>query len=322
MRVGRYCYLHIVPAPGLQEGDRVIARQTVVGTIRPGQGHIHFIDGYYNSEINALRANGGLTPYNDPWAPKIDYVKFFQDRSGNEFKSFQLSGKVDIIVKVSEKNAQPNASISCLNNGTYKLGFQILTADGDSVIFRASGSGYQFKFDSKPSDSYVHNVFYKKYSSTSSHVYVVTNRVTSNYYWNTDIVPEGNYLVMVYAEDTRENADTVYVAVEVKKADTNPPAAPVLKYVRTSGDGFQIAWYPNTEPDLAGYYLYYSRDNVSWSKIQGTTIIPADSTTKTFKTFVNREVHGQNRHILLLLPTARCLGRCRAFSIPAAMMPF
>ncbi|OQX84612.1 hypothetical protein B6D60_09000 [candidate division KSB1 bacterium 4484_87] len=291
VRVGRYNYLHIVPNPSLRIGDHVVARQTVLGTIYPGMGHIHFIDGQYNSEINALRNGGGLTPYDDPWPPKIVYVKFFQDGTDNEFLTNQLSGRVDIVVKVAERNGPPSAPISQRNNGTYKLGFQILTESGDSVIFRPSGSGYQFKFDSKPSNSYVHNVFYKKFSSTSSHVYLATNRVYSNYYWDTRLVPTGKYQVMVYAEDTRSNADTVTVLVEVKESDTNPPAAPVLKYIRTQGNGFQIAWYPNTDPDLAGYRLYYSHDNVSWRKIQGTNIIPADSTAKTFKTYVTSPLY-------------------------------
>ncbi|NOZ63310.1 MAG: T9SS type A sorting domain-containing protein, partial [Calditrichaeota bacterium] len=272
-------------------GDHVVARQTVLGTIHSGMGHVHFIDGEYGDEINALRSGGGLTPYNDPWPPKIVFVKFFQDGTDNEFKTPQLSGRVDIVVKVAEQNAPPSAPISERNNGTYKLGFQILTEDGDSVIFRASGSGYQFKFDSKPSNSYVHNVFYKKLSSTSSHVYFATNRVRSNYYWDTRLVPEGNYQVMVYAEDTRSNADTVVVPVEVKASDTNPPAAPIFKYIRTQGNGFQLAWYPNTEPDLAGYRLYYSHDNIFWRKIQGTEIIPADSTTKTFRTYVTSPLY-------------------------------
>lgn len=291
VRVGRYNYLHIVPNPNLREGDPVIARQTIVGTIRAGMGHIHFIDGYYNSEINALRENGGLTPYVDPWKPEIEFVKFVQDRTTNEFTSNRVTGKVDIIVKVNEKNAPPSAPISRLNNGIYKIGFQILSEDGDSVLFRASGSGYQFKFDSKPSNAYVHNVFYKKYSSTTSHTYIVTNRVRSNYYWNTDLFSKGKYQVMVYAEDTRHNADTAYVMVEVTETDELAPASPVLKYIKTSSRGFKLAWYANSEPDLAGYRLYYSRDNIDWKKVQSASLISPDSTSMTFKTYVSTPLY-------------------------------
>ncbi|NOZ61799.1 MAG: M23 family metallopeptidase, partial [Calditrichaeota bacterium] len=45
VRVGRYNYLHIVPNPSLHIGDHVVARQTVLGTIHSGMGHVHFIDG-------------------------------------------------------------------------------------------------------------------------------------------------------------------------------------------------------------------------------------------------------------------------------------
>lgn len=287
VRVGRYAYVHISPNPNLSIGDQVIAEQTVLGTILSGQGHVHFTDGYYDSEINPIRNDGGLTPYNDFWKPMIRYVKFYMDQTEQEFPSQKVAGQVDIIVKVEERNGPPTSSSSRLNNGTFKLGYKILSADRDSVVYEPPYGGVPFRFTNKPSNYYVHNVFFKALSSTSSHVYIVSNQVTRNDYWDTTQLPSGTYTVMVFTEDTRQNTDTVYVAVEVQEQDVAPPATPVLKYVRRIEDGFQVAWYPNSEPDLVGYRLYYSSDNVNWRLRYNENQLSADSTSATFKTFLS-----------------------------------
>lgn len=288
VRVGRFAYVHIRPNPGLREGDYVVAEQTVLGTILSGQGHVHFIDGYYNSEINPIRPGGGLTPYDDPWPPKITSVRFFQDNSELEFQNNRLSGKVDIVVKVEERNGPPHTYNSRLNNGTYFLSYRILSADGESVVYSPV---HYFQFDRKPANSTVHNVFFKKYSSTSSHVYIVTNQIVRNDFWDAAQLSPGNYQVMVYTKDTRENADTVYVPVEIVEEDVTPPDAPVLKYVRQTLGGFQLAWYPNIEDDLAGYRLYYSYDNVNWRQLTSAKNIPADSVTMTFSASALSEIY-------------------------------
>lgn len=291
VRVGRFAYVHINPSPSLDVGDQVVAQQTVLGTILSGQGHVHFTDGYYDSEINAIRNGGGLTPYDDPWKPIIRYVRFYQDHSEQEFPSRKVSGRVDIIVKVEEQNGPPTTYYSRLNNGTFKLGYKILSADRDSVVYEPPNGGVRFKFINKPSNSYVHNVFFKPLSSTSSHVYIVTNQVSRNDYWDTTQLPPGTYTVMVFTEDTRQNTDTAYVAVDVQEQDTAPPSPPVLKYVRRIEGGFQIAWYPNTEPDLVGYQLYYSSDNINWRLRYNENQLPADSTTATFKVFLSNPIY-------------------------------
>jgi hypothetical protein len=291
VRVERYCYLHIKPSQSLIVGDQVYAEQTIVGTILAGQGHIHFIDGYYDSEINAVRMGGGLTPYEDPWAPKIRYVKFFQDETENEFPGNKLSGKVDIVVKVEEQNGPPGTSQSRLNNGAFILGYRILSANGDTIKYSPPNNGVRFKFTNKPNNRYIHNVFFKKYSSTSSHVYTVTNNIAANSYWDTTRLPTGPYHVMIFTEDTRENTDTLYVPVEVQDQDIVPPSSPILKYIRRSSNGFQIAWYANKEADLAGYRLYYSYDNSKWTLRANESKLPPDSTTATFLTVFSSDIY-------------------------------
>jgi len=42
VRVNDIAYVHIKPNPDLSVGDAVVASQTVLGTIYPGMGHVHF----------------------------------------------------------------------------------------------------------------------------------------------------------------------------------------------------------------------------------------------------------------------------------------
>ncbi len=291
VRVERYCYLHIQPSVSLAIGDQVLAGQTILGTILAGQGHIHFIDGYYDAEINAIRRGGGFTPFYDSWPPQIRYVKFFEDGTDNEFSSNRVAGKVDIVVKVEEPNGPANSSASVLNNGTYLIGYKILSANGDTVKYAPPNNGLRFKFDSKPNNRYVHNVFFKQQSSTSSHVYTVTNSVTANGYWDVGRFPSGKYQVMVFTEDTRQNSDTTFVPVRITAPDETAPAAPILKFVRRTPAGFQIAWYPNSEGDIVGYRLYYSYDNATWTVRLNEDKLTVDSLTATFNTTFNSAIY-------------------------------
>jgi hypothetical protein len=265
VRVQDMAYVHIKPNPALQVGDSVFASQTVIGTIYPGMGHVHFTNGYIGQEKNSMLEGTGLTPLVDTWAPIIRYIRFFKNGSAVEFVSGKVSGLVDIVVKVDEQNGPPSSPVSRRNNGTYKIGYRIWNADTSAVVYEPPTGGWRFQFDRKPRNAYVHNVYFDRFSSTTSHVYIVTNDVERDRYWNTTQMQAGKYVVEVFAEDTRGNLARRFTAVEVLPSDTEPPAAPVLRVVRSTQEGLYISWYPNQESDLAGYRLYFSRDNQKWS---------------------------------------------------------
>ena len=48
---------------------------------------------------------------------------------------------------------------------------------------------------------------------------------------------------------------------EVKNVDVYPPRAPAEVVAISDGDSISLVWLPNTETDLAGYYVYRSGDN-------------------------------------------------------------
>jgi len=291
VRVQEMAYVHITPNPSLSVGDSVFAGQSVVGTILSGAGHVHFTHGYYNSERNALLEDTGVTPYYDPWAPNIAFVRFYQNKTMIRLPASGLSGPVDIVVKVEERNAPPSASYGRRNNGTYKLGYKILSSDSSTVIYSPPNNGLEFKFDSKPSNGYVHNVFSDQLSTLSSHVYIVTNDITNDNYWNTTIIPSGDYVVMVFTEDTRGNTDTAYVKVQTDESDIIPPAHPELKYVRDNESPIEVGWLANTEEDLLGYRLSYSYDNLVWNDYLNENELNKTMTETSFDVTINNDIY-------------------------------
>lgn len=291
VRVQDKAYVHILPTPSLQVGDPVIASQTVLGTILPGMGHVHFTNGYVGSEVNSMLPNSGLTPLNDPWPPIIRFIKFYQNNTSFEFPTNEISGRVDIVVKVDEQNGDPGGSTSRLNNGTYKIGYKIYSADTSTIVYEPPNGGLRFKFDTKPSNSYVDIVYFQPLSSTTSHVYQVTNDVWQDNYWDTTTLPEDDYVVMAFTEDTRFNTDTAYATVTVVAADTDPPEQPVFKYVKEIPTGIRLGWYPVGAPDLVGYRLYFSFDNQNWSLFRDETVYTAGLTDTTIEQILNSDVY-------------------------------
>ena len=290
VRVGNFAYVHIAPAASISVGDSVFAGTTVLGTILSGLGHVHFTNGFVGSERNSMRSADGFTPLLDNWAPIIRSVDFYQNNSDTRFTGTEISGLVDIIVKVDEQNGPPSTSLSRRNNGTYKIGYQVLSADSDSVVFSPTSTGLKFQFDTKPSNSVVNTVFYRPLSSTTSHTYQVTNTTAGDSFWNTAAIPEDDYVVMVFVEDTRGNTDTTYTTVTTTEADFTPPKTPVLRYVAETDSGMIINWTPNNDEDLLGYQLDFSFDNVTWTLFRDEGVLTDTTQEIEVKQILNQQV--------------------------------
>ncbi len=265
VRVEQFAYVHIRPNPSLSVGDSVYAGQTVLGTILTGQGHVHFIDGYPGSRRNALRAGGGLTPYDDPWAPELSNVRFYLAQTGQRIASTELTSGVMITVRVQEKNAPPNSSTSGLNNGSYTVGYKILSRDRQTELFVPGTDGVVYRFDSMPNDAYVHNVYHSLQATTSNHVYIPTNEVTRKSAWDTSALPDGDYTVLLFAGDTRGNVGELYVDVTVSQRDILPPPAPLLDRVIADASGVHFNWSGGTAPDLNGFRIYSLVEGENWA---------------------------------------------------------
>jgi hypothetical protein len=287
-------YVHIAPNPLLSVGSQVVGYQTVLGTILSGLGHVHFTHGASGSEMNAIRPVGGLTPYLDAYPPTIRSVRFFLDETPTEFADRRLSGPVDIRVHIEETNAATPGAVrsSTSNNGTYMIGYRVLSSDGSTVVYEPPSTGMRFRFDRKPSNADVHNA-YAPGSDLSTPIYTITNGAGADLVnatqrvlggsWNTALHAPGSYQVMVWTEDTRGLADTVWIPVTLVEGDPVPPARPVLRAVENdSTDRITVSWYPNTEPDLRGYRLEFTVDGATWIQRDDESVLTAERTSISY----------------------------------------
>ena len=272
-------YLHIAPNPALSVGDPVVKGVTVLGTIASGMGHVHLIErelvsdkSAYAAEINNTRPNGGLTPYIDSEPPAIDRssLKFFIDGTDIETAPWGLSGRIDIRIKIEERNGPWS---SHRNNGTYLAGYRIWNRDTSQIVYEPADAGVKYRFDRKPFNSDVHQVFVKGVATLSNPVYWLTNgsgantinrtQTVTNNYFQTSLLDTGKYVLEIFSEDTRGNTAQEYFPIAVTNQDLTPPAIPEI-YSLINVDkraSLKIYWIKNKEADLLGYRLYYSTDN-------------------------------------------------------------
>lgn len=295
-------YVHIQPNPGLVPGSPVTTGVTILGTVLDGLGHVHLTErelvlGQNESgvEINALRNGGGLTPYLDPYTPVINKatLQFRQAGGGVQISQDALFGKVEIIVKVDERNGPGAVGGTRTNNGTYMIGYRIRSADTSNIVSEPPDQGLRYRFDRKPLDSYVGRVFLESLSTLSAHYYIVTNgagaaavnasRVVGAGSFDTELLPEGNYLLEIFTEDTRSNRDSAYFPVAITRKDLAPPAMPLLKAVIVDSTGrLSISWYANSDADLAGYRLSYLGDG-GWKLAAGEDTLTMGTTSISFQ---------------------------------------
>ncbi len=283
-------YYHTRPVVNV--GDYIEAGQQIS---RIAIDHVHLTeyelgDALTNHEINSLRPGGGLNPYSDPWKPVIHSVRFLVDNTDIFLPSNALGKKVDIIANIEEFSGVRS---SAGRNGTYKAGYKILNASGDSVVFSPPDDGLRFLYYNRPRDEYVNVNYYRPESSTSKFVYILTNgtgasnvaatQVVSNNYWDVEKLPFGNYTVMVYTEDFRGNADTVYIPVTTTDLDLTPPSPPQMRFVKSDSSGrFSLAWFEPGDPDVKGYRLSFSFNGLSYQNKETESVLTAGNSSISY----------------------------------------
>jgi hypothetical protein len=291
-------YYHTNP---LKTVGQVVSQGETVSTI--AIDHIHLIEYYLGNtslEINAIRPDGGLLNLIDIWKPNIRSVRFFVDESTIQLPASSIGGKVDIIVHIQEVNGSESSSAA--NNGSYGIGYKILSADKQTVVYNPPSNSVRYQYYTKPLNDYVNYNYYKPEATTSNHVYILTNgkgaddvaatRIVLNNYWDAGVLPDGNYVVMVYTYDTRGNADTVYVPIVKTNVDLIPPSQTNFNFINSqSSNTITLNWEQNPTIDLKGYRLYFSFDNSGWTLRDNESVLTSTVTTKSYDYTLDKEIY-------------------------------
>lgn len=207
-----------------------------LGTLN-NQNHVHLIAGPLGSEFNALAALD-LPGVKDTVAPTIekDGVVLL-NRNGEKLGAASSSGEngkgrgesgtpvkvggdVRIVVRAYD---QMDGNAARRRLGLYRLGYQILNADGSPAPGFNEGQP-TISFESLPDDALTARFAYARgsqsgYTGQTIFAYIVTNRVRDREaiedYWHASALAPGRYIVRVFAEDFFGNRSTRDVPVIV-----------------------------------------------------------------------------------------------------------
>lgn len=208
-----------------------------LGTLND-QYHVHLIAGPVGAEFNALAALD-LPGIKDTVAPTIEQDGvILSGRNGEQFVAassssnkngkppeesavpLNVKGDVNIVVRAYD---QMDGNAARRRLGLYRLGYQILNADGQPAPGFAEPL-MNISFESLPDDSHTARIAYaggsqSGYTSQTVFAYLVTNRVrdraASEDYWHTSALTPGEYIVRVFAEDFFGNRSSRDVHVKV-----------------------------------------------------------------------------------------------------------
>lgn len=307
-------YLHIRPNPALSIGDSVKKAETVVGTVVAGMGHVHLIERElvaniddYGCEINNLRKNGGLTPYVDSWAPIINSntLRFYTNGGFELLSANQLYGKVDIKIKIEEVNGSTSIG---RNNGAYLAGYRVWNSEKSEIVFEPADKGIKYRFDYKPLNSDVHMAFVKGSATLSDPVYWLTNgdganeinssKTIRDNYFDASLLPEGNYQLEIFSEDTRDNQTNMFFPISI--IDPAPSTPTIYCALNTDMKrALYVRWKKGAESDLVGYRLYYAVDDslTEWRLVADESTLTKDvgefsvASPADYLIPTNRQVH-------------------------------
>jgi hypothetical protein len=223
----KFQYFHIVPQ--VLEGQRVVARKTILGYVISAFGHVHL------SEIRGRRvwnplAAGGIKPYHDNTVPQIDSITMRGTWSLLPLDSTHVCGSVSIVATALDVPPIP--------------------APGAWAGFPVSPSYVTWTFQRVGGTKYVHDVpaadfrttlpttrnFWNVYARGSfqnaprfsNRQYVIAGRYVYNLanVIDTRWYPDGIYEVSVHAEDMRGNELDASQRFTVNNRDGCPPQAP------------------------------------------------------------------------------------------------
>lgn len=227
----------------VRRGTRIHAGERI-GTLN-NQNHTHLIAGSYGSEMNGLAALD-LPGITDTLAPVFESnaIKLFKP-DGSEFtltnksnavnssatnanvktaKTIDVNGEVRITARVYDRM---DGGAERRRLGVYRLGYQVLDGNQNPVeAFKQVR--WTLTFDRLPSaaraNGFGASTVYAKgsqagYSPNTVFAYIITNTLqdgeTTEDFWHTDELAEGNYIVRIFAEDYFGNRSTQDLAVRI-----------------------------------------------------------------------------------------------------------
>jgi hypothetical protein len=201
--VGSFGYWHL--ANTVATGSRVEAFTTVLGTVYPGQRHVHLTrytaagrGESADDPVNPL-LGGGLTPYSDTRAPVVGALIAF-DRSQAKVPIKALKGPVVLAV-----NASDVQSAGGTRTGVYSMGYRLRNSTGTVVLGPVSVFEFQVLPAAGVADR-LYTVASTRHTFVTRFWYRISDRAPANDgFLHTERFAPGAYRLEVSADDARGN---------------------------------------------------------------------------------------------------------------------
>jgi hypothetical protein len=212
-------YFHITPVTG--EGQKVVARKTVLGYVQPPYNHVHLteIDGIH--AVNPLQ-RGHLSPYADHTKPVVRDI-LVRNQSGDVQTPIGLCGRVELDVDAFDR--QP-----LLVPGTYK-GLPVAPAFVQWSMSRVGGKTVvakkvvaDFRKTLPPNSQFFGTYARGTYENSPRFGKEQYSGMAGRYLFllsgnfDTTTIPNGNYTITVKAADVRGNSTTATRRINILNA--------------------------------------------------------------------------------------------------------
>jgi len=125
VQVGNYRYVHIRPT--VRSGQPVKAYATPIGSILPGDGHVHLTRYWKGQPVNQL-AFGGFVGWQDTAPPVLGRLRIFTG-DGTEFSKHRLKGKMAFFIRAEDRQSQGGNE-----SGIYLLSYRLVDRFGRDAI--------------------------------------------------------------------------------------------------------------------------------------------------------------------------------------------
>jgi hypothetical protein len=212
----------------------LFAAGDAIGTLN-NQNHVHLIAGTAGAEFNALAAlelpgikdtvapvieKDGVRLFDSAWR-RLDNLSSAQgDKRAGENRPLVVHGDVRVVVRTYD---QMDGNATRRRLGLYQLGYEVLNKDGSPARGFAEPR-WTISFESLPDDDRAAPLAYAAGSKSGAtgetiFAYIVTNNVRDRLaredFWHSSELPDGDYILRVFAADFFGNKTTQDVSVRV-----------------------------------------------------------------------------------------------------------
>jgi hypothetical protein len=221
-----YRYIHIHPV--VFEGQTVYRSRTVLGTVEPWAGHLHFTELRGGRAINPLRP-GHLTPYFDHTKPRVTELSVRALGGRNFAQPLTICGKIAMTAIAQDSTSLPvPGAWAGLPVAPASVSWTMTTQDGRTIV--RPHVVVDFLQPLLPNtmfwDVYARGTF----QNSARFGRIQLSRLEGRFVfvlspdWDTRRLADGDYVLTVTATDARGNSGTLSEAITVANGSPDCPA--------------------------------------------------------------------------------------------------